>query len=234
MIARRASGSRSIWSIDSPTARTTDSGTSPSSSCGSSVTRRLRRAISARGTTTAIEAANPKRNQSKTGECGRGRLRRRQGRDVADRRRARRRLAGPSLPAGAETRTRSRARGPRASHRPGRASPPAGSIPARRWRSGTHRVSSRCGVGTCGSRSAPARCKARRQVQRRAPRRRSRGDDDRLPSPGSQGEAALVIPMSAASRKLTTTTAATGNRPHSARASPSITRSLRCSLIADL
>ncbi len=61
-----------------------------------------------------------------------------------------------------------------------------------------------------------------------------RGGDDRLPSPATHGEAALVIPTIAASRKPTTTTAATGGRPHAGRASPSITHSLRCSLIADL
>ena len=184
---------------------------------------------------TAIEATNPKRNQSKTGDADGGaappeaaqRRRRSSSRSAA--------VAGRSACSSRNQNAMHERDDRRESHRSGRASPPAGSTPSRRWRSGAHRVSSSpCGVGACGSRSAPAGCRDRRQEQRQAPRRRSRGGDDPLPSPATQGEAALVIPTIAASRKLTTTTAATGSRPHSGRASPSITHSLRCSLIADL
>ena len=106
MIARRASGSRSIWSIESPSARTTDSGTSLASRSGSA-TRSLRRATSARGRTTAIEATNPKRNQSKAGGRGRGRLRRRQDTGVLrSSSHSTAAAAGPGQPARAGTRTR--------------------------------------------------------------------------------------------------------------------------------
>ena len=91
-----------------------------------------------------------------------------------------------------------------------------GPTPPRRWRS--RPPSSSPGyVGACRPRSRPAGCRGRRPGQRehltddcgwrRAP-----------PSPATQGEAALVIPITAASIKPRITTAATGSRPQPGRA----------------
>ena len=190
--------------------------------------------MSARGRTTAIEATSPKRNQSKTGgadgpaarpEAGQ-RRRRPSSRSAA--------VPEPGPPARAGTRTRGRAQRRRESHRSGRASRPAGSIPARRWRSAGRlglfalRASRRVDPEQ-RQQDAEAGGKANGEHLADDPRRRRPARR----RPATHGEAALVIPTIAASRKLTITTAATGSRPHSGRASPSITRSLRCSLIAD-
>ncbi len=233
MIARRASGSRSIWSIESPTR--------PNDRFGHVARLPLRvgrpkpaASDECEGQDDRDRGDQPEEEPVEDRWCGRGRLRLRQGTGVA---RSSYRMGGGGWARSAcssrNQKERRRARA-RESHQPGRRSRPAGSTRPPPWRSRGGRASaSPCCVEACGSRSGPARCRDRRPEQRQAPDRRSPAGTSERRRSASQGEAALAIPTMAASRKPTTTTATTGGLPHSGRASPSITRSLRCSLIDD-
>ena len=216
MIARRASGSRSIWSIESPTR--------PNDRFGHVARLPLRvghpkpaAGNECEGQDDRDRGDQPEEEPVEDRWCRRGRLRRRQDTGVARRRTGAAAAAGPGPPARAETRrqpTKSDDHEHPTDQDDG-AGPQARPDLLR---------------GDRGAAGLLLRLAASRRVDpdqaeqdaetggqsngKHLTDDRAAGTSERRRS-ASQGEAALVIPTIAASRKPTTTTAATGSLPHS-------------------
>ena len=229
MIARRASGSRSIWSIDSrPPERPIRAPQSPPGTA-SSVTRSLRRAIRARHDD-RDRGHQPEEEPARRPAVRTGAARTEAGQGVAEPSRPAA-VPEPGRPARAGTRRRDERDGQREPHRSGRGDPaqarPSSSVAIRApdflLRLGaSRRVIQRASRMQRPAASATASTSAD-----------IRGGDDPLPSPSHPRRGGARHPDDRGEQKPTTTTAYGRSAPRGPRLA-SITRSLRCSLIADL